>query len=74
MYKTNLIKAYTFFWDYCSKGMQNKIESQSDYTEILNNPVMVLKAIKEHTLNNQENRYDMSIIADAIMCFMTTKQ
>ena len=54
--------------------MQNKIESRSDYTEIVNNPVKLLKAIKEHALNYQEHRYDMSIIADAIMCFMMTKQ
>ena len=27
IYKMNLIKAYTFLWGHCSKGMQNKIES-----------------------------------------------
>ena len=74
IYKTNLIKAYAFLWEHCSKGMQNKIESRSDYTEIVNNPVKLLKAIKEHALNYQKHRYDMSIIADAVMCFMMTKQ
>ena len=74
IYKTILIKAYTFLWEHCSKGMQNKIESQNNYTEIVNNPVKLLKVIKEHALNYQEPRYDMPIIADAIMCFMTTKQ
>ena len=54
--------------------MQNKIESRSDYTEIVNNSVKLLKAIKQHALNYQEHQYDMSIITDAIMCFMMTKQ
>ena len=48
IYKTNLIKPYAFLWEHCSKGMQNKIESRSNYTEIVNNPVKSLKAIKEH--------------------------
>ena len=55
IYKMNLIKAYTFLWEHCSKGMQNKIESRSNYTEIVNNPAKLLKAIKEHALNYQEH-------------------
>ena len=55
IYKMNLIKAYTFLWEHCSKGMQNKIESRSKYTEIVNNPAKLLKAIKEHALNYQEH-------------------
>ena len=51
----NLIKAYAFLWEHCSKGMQNKIESRSDYTQIVNNPVKLLKVIKEHALNYQEH-------------------
>ena len=55
IYKMNLIKAYAFLWEHCSKGMQNKIESRSDYTQIVNNPVKLLKVIKEHALNYQEH-------------------
>ena len=54
--------------------MQNNIESRRHYTEIVNNQVKLLKVIKEHTQNYQEHRYNMLIIADAIMCFMTTKK
>ena len=55
IYKMNLIKPYAFLWEHCSKGMQNKIESRSKYTEIVNNPVKLLKVIKEHALNYQEH-------------------
>ena len=54
--------------------MKNKIKSRSDYRKIKNNPIELLKAIKEHALNYQENRYSMSIILDAVRTLMATKQ
>ena len=33
-----------------------------------------MKAIKEHTLNYQESRYEMAIIANAMRAMTTTKQ
>jgi hypothetical protein len=39
-----------------------------------NDPIELLKAIKQHALNYQEHRYDMSIIYDAITTLFGTKQ
>jgi hypothetical protein len=54
--------------------MKNKIEARSDYDRIKNDPIELLKAIKEHALKYQENRYAMSIILDAMRTLMNTKQ
>jgi hypothetical protein len=65
-YQTNLSKAYAFLWDQCSKAMQHKIESHQDYEEVIvNNPIKLLGAIKEHALNYQDKKYPMLIIMDA---------
>jgi hypothetical protein len=49
------------------KGMKNKIEARADFeTKIENDPIALLKAIKEHALNYQENWYFMSIILDSM--------
>jgi hypothetical protein len=39
-----------------------------------NDPIELLKAIKQHALNYQEHQYDMSIIYDAITMLFGTKQ
>ena len=36
-----------------------------------NNPINLLIAIKEHLLNYQETRYEMSIITDLIRAFLS---
>ena len=73
--ETNMSKAYAFLWDQCSKGMQNKVEARSDFvSDIKDNPIELLKAIKQHALNYQEHRYEMSIIADAMRTLFSTKQ
>ena len=55
--------------------MQNKITGRNDFEEkIFNNPINLLIAIKKHSLNYQESRYEMSIITDSIRAFLNTKQ
>jgi hypothetical protein len=55
--------------------MQNRLEQRTDYkTTIYNDPIELLKAIKEHTLNYQETQYEMSIISDAFRALFGTKQ
>ena len=74
-YNDNLYKAYALLWERCAKSMQNKIQARKDYkTSIFNNPINLLKAIKQHSLNYQETRYEMSIIADSIRAVMNLKQ
>ena len=46
-YKENKGKAYTFLWFHCHWSMQHKIEAQTYYTNINQNPIELLKAIKQ---------------------------
>jgi hypothetical protein len=55
--------------------MQNKIKARTNYeSSIQNNPIELLKAIKQHALNYQEYRYEMSIITDALRTMINLKQ
>jgi hypothetical protein len=54
-------------WERCSVGMKHQINSQKDFTmTIKDDPVALLKAVKQHTLSYQENGYAISIISDVI--------
>jgi hypothetical protein len=75
IYINNTSKAYAFLWSQCAKSMQQKIEASKDYEgTIKNNPIELLKAIKQHALNYQEYRYEMSIILDSIRSVINLKQ
>lgn len=73
-YDDNKVKAYALLWERCSKGMKNKVESRTDFATINKDPIKLLKAIKEHALNYQENRYEMAIISSAMRCLLNCKQ
>ena len=74
-YEDNTFKAYALLWERCAKAMQHKIASRSDYDSLIfNDPIALLRAIKEHSLNYQETRYEMSIISDAFRSAFTSKQ
>ena len=52
--------------------MQRKLEARTDYESTINNdPIELLRAVKEHSLNYQGSRYEMSIITDAFRAFLT---
>jgi hypothetical protein len=74
-YQDNTFKAYALLWERCAKAMQNKIASRSDYDSVVyNDPLSLLRAIKEHSLNYQETRYEMSIITDTFRSLFANKQ
>jgi hypothetical protein len=73
-YEVNFSKAYAFLWEHCAKSMQIKIEARKDYTKIKGDPIKLLEAIKQHALNYQENRYEMSIILDALTTSLNMRQ
>jgi hypothetical protein len=65
-YKNNMYSAYALLWERCAKAMQSKIASRSDCdSTVFNDPIASLQAIKEDSLNYQETRYEISIIADS---------
>ena len=74
-YEDNTYKAFALLWERCAKVMQNKLVSRSDYDSVVyNDPIALLRAIKEHSPNYQETRYEMSIISDAFRAAFSTRQ
>ena len=74
-YNNNKINASALLWERCAKIMQNKISTRVDFeTKIYDNPVKLLKAIREHAMDYQETKYEMSIIVEDLKAMMTTKQ
>jgi hypothetical protein len=73
--ETNITKAYAFLWEQCTKGMQTKIESNSDFNStIKGDPIELLKVIKQYALNYHEHRDEMLIILDALRMLLNLKQ
>ena len=57
------------------KGDAEQDSSRSDYESMVyNDPVELLRAIREHALNYQETRYEMAIIAESMITLLTSKQ
>lgn len=66
-FKTNWANAYGYLWQQCSTGMQTKIRARTEFeSKIRDDPIELLKVIKEHALNFQPNRLDVSIMRDSI--------
>ena len=66
-YENNLFKSYALLWERCAKAMQNRLVARADFeSDIYNDPIKLLIAIKEHSLNYQETCYEMSIILDSL--------
>jgi hypothetical protein len=63
-------------WEHCTKGMKNKnwVTYQLCHTTIQQDPIKLLKAIKEHALNYQEQWYKHMIVLDAMTTLLSTKQ
>ena len=48
----NIFKAFTGLWKICNKAFKALIEARTDYkSNICNNPMELLRAIKKHALN-----------------------
>jgi hypothetical protein len=55
LYRSNLGKAYTLIWQYCSIILQNKIQARQDFAQtIQDDPIALMSAIEEHALNMME--------------------
>ena len=72
-YNHNKFMAYAFLWEKYSLTMQNNIAGKSNFnSKIFKDPIKLLIAIKEHSLNFNGSRYEMSIITKK--SFFNTKQ
>jgi hypothetical protein len=75
IYDNNLVKSFASIWERCNTAMQSRLEQRTDYeSTIYNDPIELLQAIKEHALNYQKTRCEMSIISDAFRALFGTKQ
>eukprot|EP00957_Ditylum_brightwellii_P019091 1436864-Ditylum_brightwellii.AAC.1 len=55
--------------------MQHKISTRINFkSDIYNDPIKLLKAIKEHSLHYQETRYEKAIILDALRATINLRQ
>ena len=74
-YQENQYKAYELIWERCATATKTNIEARKDFEDgIYNDPVELLKAIKQHVLNYQESGYKLLVISDGFTTFFGTMQ
>ena len=74
-FESNKTKTYSLLWERCTLLMQGQIEQRKDFEiKLYNNPINLIKTIKEQTLDYQDARYEMEIIDNSLMNFLLTKQ
>jgi hypothetical protein len=74
-YESSRAQAYAYLWLHCTKEMKDEIRSRNDFiTKVRDNPIELLKAIKEHALGIGKDRPGVAVIADALTAVLTTKQ
>ena len=74
-YASNKVKATALLWGQCNSTMRSKIQSRTNYeTDIKDNPIKLLQAIKEHALNYESTQYQTKTIIDALKSFVNLRQ
>lgn len=73
-YRSNEGNAYALIFGQCNKALQNKIQSRNNFESIKKNPILLLKAIEEHSICFQENKYPLSIVLDALKSMINLRQ
>ena len=66
IFEENERKAHADLQEHCAKALKAKLEARSDFENTThNNPINLLKSIKEHSLSYEEDRYEMATIVDS---------
>ena len=74
-FESNKTKAYSLIWERCTLSIKGQIKQQNDCkNKIYNNPINLINAVKEQTLNYQDTRYEVEIIDNSLTLFLLTKQ
>ena len=58
----------------CSSAMKSQLQARQDWEQIEENPVLLLGAIREHSLNYDSTKYRMKVILDVMTTMLTMKQ
>ena len=69
-HEENLVKACEFLWDRCSIAMRAKIEARKDYDTLKNDPIELIKAIKEYAMAYQDTKYPVATILDSMDAYL----
>ena len=70
----NMTKAYAFLWSHCTKEMQDQVQARKEFSKtIKGDPIELLKPIRQHALDYQENRYVMKIVHDSMKALFMCK-
>ena len=65
-FETNCSRSYAFLFEHCSKSIQSKLQARDDFeSKIKNDPVELLKAIQQHSVEFQEKAYPLATIVTA---------
>ena len=63
----NKDKAYALTWGQCDKAMRSKMQSRKDHElTIKDDPIELLKAVKQHALAFQDTKYELATIVECI--------
>lgn len=73
-YEDNKTNAYGLLFGRCSKTMQAKLKARSDFADMRDDPVKLIKAIKQHALNYSEHRYKMKILYESFFAMFNCRQ
>ena len=74
-HEQNLHKAYAKLWERYTTAMKEKLEARNTFESVVhNNPIILIKVIKEHFLCFEESRYKMATIFDALKNCVNCKQ
>ena len=65
-YHENKVKIYAYLWLQCNNGLQNRIKSREDADKIKNDPIELIKVIKQYAMNFQEHKYEIAAVFEAM--------
>ena len=73
-YRMNRPKAAALLWGQCSDGMKSKMKARKDFLKIENDPVLLLDAIKDHSMNYEATEYVHKTVTEAVKAFVNLRQ
>ena len=73
-YRKNKGSAAALLWSQCSSGMKAKLQARDDFDDIEHDPVKLLVAIKEHSMNYEATECAMKTVMESIKNFVNLKQ
>ena len=74
VYRQNKSSIAALLLGRCSSSMTSQLHSRTDWEQIEKDPVPLLEAIREHSLNYDSTKYRMKIILDALKNMVNLRQ